>query len=50
MGPNEKKIFEAICVAPNLDVSTDVYFRLAIQFYGLPVGYQGNQVNIKFIK
>ena len=48
--PNESKIIEATCVSPDFDVNTNVYFRVAIQFYGLPEGFQGNQVNIKLIK
>ena len=46
----ENKIFKATCFSPDFDVNTDVYFRVAIEFYGLPEGYQGNPVNIKLIK
>ena len=50
LAPYENKMFQATCVSPDFDVNTDVYFRVAIEFYGLPEGYQGNPVNIKLIK
>ena len=49
LGPNEKKIFEVTFVSPNLEEREDLSFRMALQFYGLTEGYQGNQVNIKLI-
>ncbi len=48
--PNEKKVFEAIFNSPYFDVKEDLSFRMAIRFYELPEGYQGNQVNIKLIE
>lgn len=48
--PNEKKVFEATFKSPNFDVKEDLSFRMAIRFYGLPEGYQGDQVNIKLIE
>ena len=50
MQPNEEKVIEASFVSPQLDDNTELYFRVAIQFYGLPERYQGNEVNIKLIK
>lgn len=50
MQANEEKIIEASFVSPQLDDTTELYFRVAIQFYGLPEGYQGNEVKIKLIK
>ena len=50
MQANEEKIIEANFISPQFDVNTELYFRVAIQFYGLPEGYQGNEVNIKLTK
>ncbi len=47
--PNEKKIFEITFVSPHFEDKEDLSFRMAIQFYELPEGFQGNQVNIKLI-
>lgn len=47
--PNENKIFEATFDSPNFDIKEDLSFRMAIRFYGLPEGFQGNQVDIKLI-
>jgi hypothetical protein len=47
--PNEKKIFELTFVSPHFEDKEDLSFRMAIQFYELPEGFQGNQVNIKLI-
>ena len=48
--PNEEKIFEAAFNSPYFDEKEDLSFRIAMRFYELPEGYQGNQVNIKLIE
>lgn len=47
---NEKVIFEATFLAPGLLYDENTTFRIAIQFYDLFEGYQGNKVKVKIVK
>ena len=44
---NEKKLFQATFKTPNIEMEGDITFRVALQFYDLLEGYQGNKVNVK---
>ena len=44
----EKKLFASL-LCPVIQNKKNLKFRVAIQFYGLPGGYQGNKVDIKII-
>ena len=47
---NEEKIFEATFIAPKIVYNDEITFRVALQFYNLLEGYQGNKVYPIFIK
>ena len=44
---NEEKLFQATFKTPNIETKGDITFRVALQFYDLLEGYQGNKVNVK---
>jgi hypothetical protein len=44
----ENYLLQASFRAPELEMEEKVTFRVAIQFYDLLEGYQGNKVNVKF--
>ena len=47
---NEEKIFEATFIAPKIVYNDKITFRVALQFYNLLEGYQGNKVYPIFIE
>ncbi len=47
---NEEKIFEATFIAPKIVYDDKITFRVALQFYNLLEGYQGNKVYPIFIE
>ncbi len=46
--PYEEKLLEASFTIPKIEIDEETTFRIAIEFYDLFVGYQGNKVKIKF--
>ncbi len=48
LSQNEKSRILASFKAPKLETEEKVTFRVALQFYDLLEGYQGNKVNVKF--
>ena len=44
LSPNETKLIQASFEAPVLSGNSDITFRVAIEFYNLLEGYQGNKV------
>lgn len=46
LAPNEKKKFKAVFEAPKLNENEMVTFRVAIEFYNLLEGFQGNKVPV----
>lgn len=47
---NEEKLFEATFIAPKIVYDDKITFRVALQFYNLLEGYQGNKVYPIFIE
>ncbi len=47
---NEVKKMTAKFVVPNIDETEDITFRIALQFYDLLGGFQGNKVSVKLEK
>ena len=45
----ENKVFEATFVAPLLEKNKNISFRVALEFYDLLEGYQGNKVYPRFV-
>jgi len=48
INPNESRMMEATFISPSFEDKENITFRVAMQFYDLPEGFQGNKVNIKF--
>ncbi len=46
---NEKMVLEAKFINPELQFNDKLTFRIAIQFYDLFEGYQGNKVRVKIV-
>lgn len=46
--PGEEKLLEASFNVPKIEFNEETTFRVAIEFYDLFAGYQGNKVKIKF--
>ena len=42
----ENRLIEATFICPDLPKDEDLYFRVAIEFYNLLEGYQGNKVPV----
>jgi hypothetical protein len=49
MKSRERKIFEASFISPYFDFKEGLTFRISLQFYDLPDGFQSNKINIKLI-
>ena len=48
--PKEEKIFEASIMVPQINYNEDITFRVALEFYDLLEGFQGNKVRIELKK
>jgi hypothetical protein len=44
--PQEKKLVRANFIMPKIKSSENITFRVALKFYQLPSGFQGNKVNV----
>jgi len=44
--PNEKNVFKAVFKAPKLTENEIITFRVALEFYDLLEGFQGNKVPV----
>jgi hypothetical protein len=44
--PNEKNVFKAVFEAPKLTENENITFRVALEFYDLLEGFQGNKVHV----
>jgi hypothetical protein len=47
LNANKKIVFKASFKAPEIENKGNITFRVALQFYDLLNGYQGNKVNVK---
>ena len=46
---HDQRFFEATFSSPYFDLKEGLTFRIALEFYDLPDGFQGNEINIKLI-
>ncbi len=44
---NQEIVFKATFICPNIDYDDKITFRVALRFYNLSEGYQGNKINVK---
>jgi hypothetical protein len=47
---NEEKVFKASIIVPQIDTKENITFRVALDFYDMLEGYQGNKVQIELNK
>lgn len=48
LGPNQEIVLNASFEAPELDSENELSFRVALEFYDLLGGYQGNKIPVSF--